>query len=325
MQYVIKRDGTQQIFNANKIKNAILKAFKAVDGEISEYAELKAENIANYIEGYCEQEAEPLSIEEIQDLVENGLMSTKRKDIAKAYIKYRDQRTKERSWNNEMMRAAKEKLAGTKIDNQNANVDEHSFGGRRGEFDSIIAKQYALDNCMSKMARENHLNNEIYIHDLDAYAVGMHNCLSIPFDDLLANGFNTRQTDIRPANSINTAFQLLAVIFQLQSLQQFGGVSATHLDWTMVPYVRKSFTKHLAEGLIYVEHLSEYKQGRFKKWLINDKINHPDGTIHFDDKEFKQFHPDAWEYAMDMTEKELQQAVEGMYHNLNTLQSRSGN
>ena len=252
-------------------------------------------------------------------------MSTKRKDIAKAYIKYRDQRTKERSWNNEMMRAAQEKLAGTKIDNQNANVDEHSFGGRRGEFDSIIAKQYALDNCMSKMARENHLNNEIYIHDLDAYAVGMHNCLSIPFDDLLANGFNTRQTDIRPANSINTAFQLLAVIFQLQSLQQFGGVSATHLDWTMVPYIRKSFTKHLAEGLVYVERLSEYKQGRFKKWLANDKIDHPDGTIHFDDKEFKQLHPDAWEYAMDMTIKELQQAVEGMYHNLNTLQSRSGN
>lgn len=149
-------------------------------------------------------------------------MSTKRKDVAKAYIKYRDQRTKERSWNNEMMRAAQEKLAGTKIDNQNANVDEHSFGGRRGEFDSIIAKQYALDNCMSKMARENHLNNEIYIHDLDAYAVGMHNCLSIPFDDLLANGFNTRQTDVRPANSINTAFQLVAVLFQLQSLQQFG-------------------------------------------------------------------------------------------------------
>ena len=222
MIYVIKRDGRTMPFDTKKIKNAILKAFKAVDGEISEYAELKAENIANYIEGYCEQEAEPLSIEEIQDLVENGLMSTKRKDIAKAYIKYRDQRTKERSWNNEMMRVAQEKLAGTKIDNQNANVDEHSFGGRRGEFDSVIAKQYALDKCMSKMARENHLNNEIYIHDLDAYAVGMHNCLSIPFDDLLANGFNTRQTDIRPANSINTAFQLLAVIFQLQSLQQFG-------------------------------------------------------------------------------------------------------
>jgi ribonucleoside-triphosphate reductase len=85
----------------------------------------------------------------------------------------------------------------------------------------------------------NHLNNEIYIHDLDSYATGSHNCLSIPFDKLLAEGFNTRQTDVRPAASINTAFQLIAVIFQLQSLQQFGGVSATHLDATFVPYVRK--------------------------------------------------------------------------------------
>ena len=255
-----------------------------------------------------------MSIEEIQDLVENGLMSTKRKDVAKAYIKYREQRTKERNWNNDMMLAAKEKLTGKKIDNQNANVDEHSFGGRRGEFDSVISKQYALDNCMSKMARENHLNNEIYIHDLDAYAVGMHNCLSIPFDDLLAKGFNTRQTDVRPANSINTAFQLIAVIFQLQSLQQFGGVSATHLDWTMVPYVRKSFYKHFIDGLDWVEP-NNFHIDLTKEEIIKTSIN--DDTYHHA--------PEAYNYAMTMTERELHQAVEGMYHNLNTLQSRSGN
>jgi ribonucleoside-triphosphate reductase len=243
-------------------------------------------------------------------------MSTKRKDVAKAYIKYRELRTKERKWNNDMMRAAREKLTGSRIDNQNANVDEHSFGGRRGEFDSIIAKQYALDNCMSKMARENHLNNEIYIHDLDAYAVGMHNCLSVPFDDLLANGFNTRQTDVRPANSINTAFQLVAVLFQLQSLQQFGGVSATHLDWTMVPYVRKSFYKHYIDGLKYCEGFTP--------------VNEPNKPIaELSIVEGSWYTPDiydkAYQYAIDMTKKELQQAVEGMYHNLNTLQSRSGN
>lgn len=152
----------------------------------------------------------------------------------------------------------------------------------------------------------------------------MHNCLSVPFDHLLRDGFNTRQADIRPANSVDTAFQLLAVIFQLQSLQQFGGVSATHLDWTMVPYVRKSFTKHLGDGLVYLEKKSEYKFKRFHKWLKYDP-NHPDGTIHFDDKEFEKLHPIAWEYALEMTEREIQQAVEGMYHNLNTLQSRSGN
>ena len=138
------------------------------------------------------------------------------------------------------------------MSNQNANVDEKSFGGRIGSASSAVLKKYALDYCVSEMARNNHLNNEVYIHDLDHYAVGDHNCLSVPFDKLLANGFNTRQTDVRPAQSINTAFQLVAVIFQLQSLQQFGGVSATHLDWTMVPYVRKSFYKHLVDGYKYI-------------------------------------------------------------------------
>jgi len=246
-------------------------------------------------------------------------MSTKRKDVAKAYIKYREQRTKERNWNNKMMRAAREKLAGSNIENQNANVDEHSFGGRRGEFDSIISKQYALDNCMSKMAHENHLNNEIYIHDLDTYAVGMHNCLSVPFDELLANGFNTRQTDVRPANSVNTAFQLVAVLFQLQSLQQFGGVSATHLDWTMVPYVRKSFWKHYKDGLKYIEKLSSNEFE--KETYLADQYDIKDCSI----TDTLYAYNNAYQYATDMTKKELEQAVEGLYHNLNTLQSRSGN
>ena len=82
-------------------------------------------------------------------------------------------------------------------------------------------KKYALDYLMSDLSKNNHLNNEVYVHDLDSYAVGEHNCLTIPFDDLLKNGFNTRQADVRPANSVNTAMQLVAVIFQLQSLQQF--------------------------------------------------------------------------------------------------------
>lgn len=79
------------------------------------------------------------------------------------------------------------------------------------------------------------------------------NCLSVPMDEMLKKGFKTRQANVRPAGSINTAFQLIAVLFQLQSLQQFGGVSATHLDWTLVPYVRKSFMKHFIDGLKYVE------------------------------------------------------------------------
>ena len=312
MQYIKKRDGRVVEFNKNKIVNAILKAFQQVDGDISNYALDKANNIANFIENETEQ---VLTVEEIQDLVENGLMSTKRKDVARAYIKYRQERSREREWNTKMMDKVAVKLAASDVQNQNANVDEYSFGGRRGEADSVIFKQYALDNLISKMARNNHLNNEIYIHDLDAYILGgMHNCLTVPFDDLLATGFNTRQTDVRPANSINTAFQLVAVLFQLQSLQQFGGVSASHLDWTMVPYVRKSFYKHFLDGLNWVE-----KDNKHIDLTANEIIN-----ISINDDIYHRA-PDAYNYALSMTEKETRQAVEGMYHNLNTLQSRSGN
>ena len=240
MEKIIKRDGRQVKFDRSKIEEAILRAFVSVDGDVSEYAEQKAEKIADFIEEAAIETEEPYTVEEIQDMVEKGLMSTKRKDVAKSYILYRQERNRKRNINSKLMQDMKDKLLANNIENQNANVDEHSFGGRKGEADSVIMKNFALDYCMSKKSKENHLNNEIYIHDLDSYAVGMHNCLTIPFDKLLAEGFNTRQTDVRPANSVNTAFQLVAVVFQLQSLQQFGGVSASHLDWTMVPYIRKS-------------------------------------------------------------------------------------
>ena len=317
MKYIQKRDGRQVPFNKNKIITAILKAFIAVDGEVSDYAAEKAGKIADFIQGKIQEQQ--LSVEDIQDLVEKGLMSTKRKDVARRYITYREERARVRNWNTKMMDKVAVKLEAADVQNQNANVDEYSFGGRRGEADSVILKQYALDNLMSEMARNNHLNNEIYIHDLDSYALGMHNCLTIPFDKLLAEGFNTRQTDVRPANSINTAFQLIAVIFQLQSLQQFGGVSASHLDWTMVPYVRKSFYKHYKDGLLYISHLNRDE--------INRELGLAKGIkpedISIDDESYAYYEP--YNYALNMTEKEINQAVEGMYHNLNTLQSRSGN
>ena len=308
--YIIKRDGRKVPFDRTKIENAILKAFYEVDKEINEYAKDKAKNIADYVAE--EAKDKELNINDIQNLVENGLMSTKRKDVARAYITYRSERDRERTKNSELRKKVIEKLSAKNVQNQNANVDEHSFGGRIGEASSEQMRDIALNELLSPLARERHLNNEIYIHDLDSYAVGMHNCLTIPFDDLLANGFNTRQTDVRPANSINTAFQLVAVIFQLQSLQQFGGVSASHLDWTMVPYVRKTFNKHLKNGFEYI-----YGEPPLKEDFFNIEY-----TI---DDERLLLYPKAHQYAYDMTLKETQQAVEGMYHNLNTLQSRSGN
>lgn len=307
---VIKRDGRTVEFNKEKIKNAILKAYEDVDKNIeNSNAKTKASEIANYIFNINKD----MSVEEIQDIVEEKLMASNRKDVARSYILYRNNRTKIRENKTQLMKEISEKLMAANVQNQNANVDEKSFGGRVGEASDAVLKKYALENCMSEMSKNNHINNEIYVHDLNSYAVGMHNCLSIPFDKLLENGFNTRQTDVRPAQSVSTAFQLVAVIFQLQSLQQFGGVSATHLDWTMVPYVRKSFRKHYIDGLKYIDEIDD-----------TNLFNHIPEDAGIEDGEYKLYEK-AYKYAMDMTEKEVYQAVEGMYHNLNTLQSRSGN
>ena len=316
MNTVIKRDGRTVPFDKQKIQNAINGAFQDVNGQ-----ECNDNGVLVHIMGYINAYQElnnAIEVEKIQDIVERSLMEMGYYNVAKAYIRYRYEHELERQKKKQedFDSLITSKLMASDVQNQNANVDEHSFGGRMGEVNSEVLRQYALNHCMSQMAKDNHLNNEIYIHDLDHYAVGDHNCLSIPFDKLLANGFNTRQTDVRPANSINTAFQLVAVIFQLQSLMQFGGVAATHLDWTMVPYVRKSFRKHFIDGLKYCEpdfpfDIQEYSQ------RIPD-----DASI--EDDEYK-IQSNAYRYAIDKTIQETHQAVEGMYHNLNTLQSRSGN
>ena len=322
---VIKRDGKIEPFNIAKIIKAMESAFVEVDGKLTEVSLGKVHSIALDIEKI--DKSKDLQVEEIQDIIEKKLMATNRKDVAKAYILYRAERNRIRDRNSAFRKEVNEKLSASSVQNQNANVDEKSFGGRVGEASDALLKKIALEDYLSEMARNNHINNEIYVHDLNSYVVGSHNCLSIPFDDLLANGFNTRQTDVRPANSISTAFQLVAVIFQLQSLQQFGGVSATHIDWTMIPYVRKSFYKHYVDGLKYVAkddgymlfNLSNPEEISIKKDSYtgnNDKKEWFNSTYN---------NKDAYDYAMDMTTKELQQAVEGMYHNLNTLQSRSGN
>ena len=301
---IIKRDGRIEPFNTQKVINAVKKAFVAVDGTLTKAGVKKARRIGKEIEYIVLKSSTPYGVEEIQDKVEDLLMATDRKDVARAYILYRQERNVQRNKKTTLMQNVAEKLFASNVQNQNANVDEMSFGGRMGEARAEVMKDYALNYIISDMAKNNHFNNEIYIHDLDSYAVGMHNCLTVPFDDLLAKGFNTRQTDVRPANSINTAFQLVAVLFQLQSLQQFGGVSASHLDWTMVPYVRKSFRKHFNDGLTYIEEIDDLPTQELAE------------NVSIEDESYKAY-PKAYKYAMDKTYKEASQAAEGMYHNLN--------
>lgn len=354
---IIKRDGRKVPFDQNKIIDAVLAAFRQVDGDVSDYAYIKAGNIADYILEYCkeykktkyaeweeEKKENPnaelpqlyLNVEDIQDLVQKGLMSTKRKDVAEAYICYRHDRTLEREKKSALIQEVGKHLMARNVQNQNANVDEYSFGGRKGEAANALMKEYALKYIMSTLARENHLNNLIYTHDLDSYAVGMHNCLSIPIDPLAKHGFNTRQIDIRPCRSFNSFGQISAVCMQLQSLQQFGGVAYTHYDWSGVPYVRISFWKYFKEALEFLE-----DEAAFSLYFPDDvdlaTIPIEPYSWHSDSYEYANTDDTylpmlstaksskAYRYAMKKIKKEIHQTIEALYHNLNTLQSRSGN
>ena len=304
---VIKRDERIQVYDWAKVEAAVTAAFKSVNQEMDD-------TFRNQLQKSVEaafKNVDAVSVEDIQDIIQKELIKRNKYDAAEAFIIYRNKRTEIREQKSDLVKNITKKLNGSNIENQNANLDEASFSGRIGEAGRVVCKNDALKYRMSKKSRKNHENNEIYIHDLDSYSSGMHNCLSIPFDDLLANGFKTKQTDVRPASSVNTAFQLVAVIMQLQSLQQFGGVAATHLDWTMVPYVRKSFWKHYRDGykfILGVEEELEYDG--YEDVSISDTVYTCEDSV--------------YEYALAMTKKEIHQAVEGMYHNLNTLQSRSG-
>ena len=319
MKNIIKRCGKIEQMSKKKIFDSIQKANDSVKEDVR-LTQKQIKRICESVVEFCETLEEPIDIDILEDVIEQKIMANGGYEVAKRYITYRYEKERVRQNKN-----LTEKLTASNVQNQNANVDEFSFGGRTGEAAEYITKEYALKNLISKKWVHNHINNEIYIHDLGSYAVGNHNCLSIPFDKLLDVGFNTRQTDIRPANSINTAFQLVAVIFQLQSLQQFGGVSATHLDWTMVPYVRKSFRKHWLDGIRYIEYnkLAEDVKKEISADEYLKKFNIRDDNS-IECQVYKDF-GDAYKYAMDKTIQELNQSVEGMYHNLNTLQSRSGN
>lgn len=352
---VRKRDNTVEKFNFGKIEKAIESAFDSCKKHIEatkkgNFDDIKKNAVIDILnclkEKYKEENDITVDVEDIQDNVEYCLMSSDFQEVAKSYIIYRYLHKLVRENQSKLTKDIRKKLLAEDVQNQNANVDEYSFGGRMGEASRLVTKKYALDLCMSRKARRNHENNEIYIHDLDSYAVGMTNCLTSPLDDLLNNGFNTRQTDVRPANSLNTAFQLVAVIFQLQSLQQFGGVSGSHLDWTMVKFFRKSFMKHYINAYIkqsdsfYDVDIAKVSSELYKdeKGLERTSI---DKLINdYKDKFFKETGLSEEDFRLDNKDKldaklyqsalfdtinELNQAVEGMYHNLNTLQSRSGN
>lgn len=306
--HVIKRDGTRVLFNPDKIVNAINKAMISAYGSV--YESDTAEEIADLIGS----RGVDMSVEQIQDLVEGYLMKSEYPEVAKAYILYRDQRSKERLRQSKLLKAVMRRTEATAVENSNANVDEKSFSGREKEASADIQKIIALDYILSPEVAQAHQDMLLYQHDNEKTNIGEHNCLFVDFKKIFENGFVTRNGDVRPPSKFDTACQQYAVIFQCQSQVQFGGVGTVHADYDLAPFVAKSFRKHVQNYFTDVEGMTEEDakiviKAKYEPCIIdNDKIKETP----------------AYKFAIRQLEREGLQGGEALYHNLNTLESRAG-
>lgn len=325
---IVKRDGRTEPFNPDKISNAITRAMKSVNEVDEDVVNRITNKIAN------SNLTGDVDVEKIQDMVEDGLMGSRCKKTAKAYIKYREKRNQERQKNNELNKQIEDVLLCTNVQNQNANVDEHSFGGRKFESANVLHKSIALNAFIRPEVAQAHRESRIYIHDLSEYDIGDHNCLFVNIGQLLNNGFTTRNGDVRPANSFSTACQLVAVIFQIQSQVQFGGVASCHIDYDLAPFVKKSFVKKYIAALIktlpefiqtdFTSMTDEEIESAYEK-IKQDVLKHKglkESDIYLDNKE--NLNPYVYNEAYFDLMREGKQAAQSLYHNLNTLESRAG-
>lgn len=340
MKYVVKRDGRIADFDRTKISDAIRKAMSKVGvNNDDETWTMIPDAIACDI---AVRKEEKLTVEEIQDIVEKSLVGFDLYEVAKEYILYRDARNKIREQNSQIFKDIIEKVECKSIENSNANVNEHAFDGRKKEASDMLQKYMALNMNMSEDVSEAHLNGSIYQHDLSEFNVGSHNCLFLDFDQLF-KGFTTRNGSVRSPGSFSTACQLVAVAFQCQSQVQFGGVGSAHIDYDLAEYVKKSFIKHFKKGLFWLESkhdfLSEHEEGLYDPFedleldeidditpatTRNNDVVVPVDMIYIDNEILKRNHPAAYAYAISMLQEEGKQACQGLYHNLNTLESRAG-
>ena len=310
---VLKRDGREKQFDSRFIEIAVDRAKDEVNCEDEDLGFRIGQLVE---ETLIENDIQEINIEDIQDLVIEFL-NQENKDVATAYKGFRNKREVERIKRSKTERFYDEVLNCSNIDNDNSNVDQHSFSGRKYRIADYEQKQYALRNLISEEGRKAFEEGSIYYHDLASYAIGEHNCLNLDIKSGLKNGFVTRNGDVRPANSYSTACQLVAVMFQCESQVQFGGVGANIFDYSLEDYVKKSFRKYFIKGMKYIEGYSK-KEARH---IVFTEI--PDNLTSIEDERYKKY-TGAYNYAMEELEDEGKQATQGLYHNLNTLESRAG-
>ena len=317
---VIKRDNRRRKFNIAKVYTAIENAFKSIDEKYTE--EGIDQLVDEVVEIISANDAKSARVEDIQNVIEKTLMNKGFGSVAKAFILYRDERNRARETKSEIVKTIKEitesDIKSSNILRDNANESGATPAGTYGKIASETNKMYNLLNNINRKYAQEHKDGHLHIHDLNQYNLTF-NCLFAPVGKLLATGFDSGTGYLRSPRSIQTAAALTAVILQLQSNQQYGGIADDNLDFDLAPFVDISFKKNLKTELVrYLEYNPEHEDIDLND-IETISMNMPVELL------YAKFPKICVDKAIQTTDDDTHQAMEGLIGNLNSLQSRSGN
>ncbi len=307
IQTVVKRDGRVVGYNEEKIKAAIRKAMITTDlGE----DEALIQKITDRI-GMTGNER--MTVEEIQDRVEMELMKSPRKEVAKRYIAYRDQRNIARQAKTRDMFLEIINAKNNDITRENANMNADSPAGMMMKFASETTKPFVDDYLLSDETRSAVKNNYIHIHDKDYYPTKSLTCVQHPLDKILKHGFVAGHGESRPAKRIETASVIACISMETAQNEMHGGQAIPAFDFYLAPFVRSSFIEEVKNvEKMMGEDYSHLYDKELEDFLYRDL----DGLVGEER---------ALQHAMNRTVSRVHQAMEAFIHNMNTIHSRGGN
>ena len=317
---ITKRDGKIVNFNPEKIVEAIEKAGLATEEFKADRAKALADKVLKKAEETITKRTP--SVEQIQDIIEQVLMESAFKKTARAFITYRQERSRVREAKSDLMNIYKtishaDASEDSDVKRSNANVDGNSAMGKMLQFGAEGSKVFAKTLLLRPDIAAAHDNGDIHIHDLDFYATGTLTCCqSDPIKMFENGGFNTGHGHLRTPNSITAYGALAAILLQANQNEQHGGQSIPNFDYAMAPGVNKSYRKALKRNL------DKYNKFADKKLDLEVK----DTFDYGDDKavEKAKFPKVVIDAAKEDVERETLQAMEAFVHNLNTMHSRAG-
>ena len=304
---VLKRDGRRVDFNNQKIVAAILKAMDVTtDGEDIVLAAQIAHDISQL-------DKEEMTVEEIQDVVENHLMNSPRQEVAKEYIRYRNKRNIARkARTNEIFETIIDAQAND-ITRENANMNADTPAGMMMKFASEATKSYVDECLLSDPVREAVAGNYIHIHDKDYYPTKSLTCIQHPLDLILEHGLKAGHGESRPAKRIETASVLACISMETVQNEMHGGQAIPAFDFYLAPFVRKTYEEEIDK----VSELENADYSFLKTAVIEDYLKRD--LVGLQGKER------AMQHAINQTVGRVHQAMEAFVHNMNTIHSRGGN